>query len=290
MRSRSIWHLLLAAAWLAGAACASGGGGGAPPPGGPPGAKAPAAGTAPGPPARPAPPLKPAAPRARQAADERYEVPAKEISDYVLQSMIGIVTVSVGVGGDDQEQTPPLYDNDGDRFTMSGRILLRGTRPVSAFRVGTDAIVNRSRAVVRRYPMLARKGAYVKAALEPSGRRTGWLRRTPEGAFPNSVDVVDLDDAGSFRCYQLDLLYLAGAGQRKLFEKPDKAAAFTLVAVKPGAAGALDGDLVPLQRKGNFLEIAAVRGLDDPRTGIGWVELKDAKGRLTVWFTPGPDC
>ena len=47
---------------------------------------------------------------------------------------------------------------------------------------------------------------------------------------------------------------------------------------------------MPLQRKGNFLEIAALRGLDDPRTGIGWVELKDARGRLTVWFSPGPEC
>lgn len=302
MSSRSIWHLLLAAACLAAAACATEAGASgakAPAAGGAPGVKAPAAGTAPGPPARPAPnpaapapnPANPpAAPRSRQAADERYEVPANEISDYVLQSMIGIVTVSVGAGAGDQEQTPPIYDNDGNRFTQSGRILLRGTRPLSVFRVGTDAIVNRSRAVVRRYPMLARQGAYVKAALEPSGRRTGWLRRTPEGAFPNSVDVMDLNDAGSFRCYQLDLDYLAGAAPRKLFEKPDKAAAFTLIAGKPGAAGALDGDVVPLQRKGNFLEIAAVRGLDDPRTGIGWVELKDAKGRLTVWFSPGPDC
>jgi hypothetical protein len=241
-------------------------------------------------PARPAPPAKPAAPRSRQAAGESYEVPASEISDYVLQSMIGIATVSTGIGADGQEQAPPIYDNDGDRFTMSGRIQLRGTRPVSVFRVGTDAIVNRSRAVVRRYPMLARKGVYLKAALEPSGRRTGWLRRTPEGAFPNSVDFVDFNDAGSFRCYQLDLYYLAGAAQRKLFEKPDKTAAFTTIAGKAGAAGALDGDIVPLQRKGNFLEIAGVRGLDDPRTGIGWVELKDAKGRLTVWFAPGPEC
>ena len=295
MSSRSIWHLLLAAACLAGTACASGGGAAAPPAGGPPGTKAPTAGTAPKlPAARPAPPPNPAnppaAPRGRQAADERYEVPANEISDDVLQSMIGIVTVSVGVGAGDQEQAPPIYDNDGDRFTQSGRILLRGTRPLSVFRVGTDAIVNGSRAVVRRYPMLARKGAYVKAALEPSGRRTGWLRRTPEGAFPDSVDVMDLNDAGSFRCYQLDLDYLAGAAPRKLFEKPDRAAAFTLIAGKPGAAGALDGDVVPLRRQGNFLEIAAVRGVDDPRPGIRWVELKDAKGRLTVWFSPGPDC
>jgi hypothetical protein len=35
---------------------------------------------------------------------------------------------------------------------------------------------------------------------------------------------------------------------------------------------------------------ATLRGLDDPRTGIGWVELKDVKGRLTVWFSPGPEC
>ncbi len=281
MRPTSIWQhsrlLLPAAACLAFSACAT----------------APARPAQPRPPGRaPAPPANAAVPRSRQAADESYQVSAGEISDDVLRRMVGIVTVSAGIGAGGEEQAVPIYDNaaDADRFTLSGSILLSATRPVSVFHVGADAIVNRSRAAVRRYPLLARQGVYVKAALEPGGRRTGWLRRTPEGAFPNSVDIVEFDDAGSFRCYQLDLYFLAGAAQRKLFEKPDPAAAFTILAAKPGAPGFLTGDVVPLQRKGNFLEIAAVRGLDDPRTGIGWVELKDAGGRLTVWFAPGPEC
>jgi hypothetical protein len=277
--------LLLAAACLAATGCASGGG--APP--APP--TAPKARPAPAPkPAAPGAGTAAAAPRRNRAADESYAVPAQEIGDYVLRNMIGIATISVGAGPGDQEATPAIYDNDRDRFTESGRILLRGTRPISVYRVGTDPIVNRSRAAVRRYPVLERKGMYVKVALDPSGRRTEWLRRTPEGAFPNSVDYVDFNDAGSFRCYQLDLYYLAAAKERQLFEKPDKTAPFTTLSATPGAAGFLGGDIVPVQRKGNFLEIAALRGLDDPRTGIGWVELKDARGRLTVWFTPGPDC
>ncbi|HEY6322054.1 MAG TPA: hypothetical protein VJA16_10900 [Thermoanaerobaculia bacterium] len=265
----------LAVAGLA-VACATGGGAqsGRPPAPPPPGAAA----------------VRPAPPRARQAVDESYQVPARELSDDLLRRMIGIATISVGVAAGAQEQAPAIYDNDGDRFTASGNILLRGTRPISVYRVGTDPIVNRSRAVARRYPVLERKGMYVEVALDPSGRRTAWLRRTPEGAFPNSVDYVDFNDAGSFRCYQLDLYYLAGGAPRQLFEKPDPAALSTILSPKPGAPGFLGGDVVPLQRRGNFLEIAALRGLDDPRTGIGWVELKDAKGRLTVWFSPGPEC
>jgi len=58
----------------------------------------------------------------------------------------------------------------------------------------------------------------------------------------------------------------------------------------PGAAHHVEGDLVPLQRQGNFFELAAVKGLNDPKTSIGWVELKDGTGRLQVWFSPGPDC
>jgi hypothetical protein len=280
--------LLLAAACLAASACASGAG--TPPvrPA-PPKAGAPTAPAPPGAAAHPAPP-HPAAPRPRKATDESYQVPGKELSDFVLRNMIGIATISVGVEAGDQEQTPAIYANDGDRFTPSGNILLRGTRPISVYRVGTDAIVNRSRAVVRRYPVLQRQGVYLKVALDPSGRRAEWLRRTPEGAFPNSVDYVDFNDAGSFRCYQLDLYYLTGNSPRKLFEKPDPAAPSTTLSATPGAAGFLAGDLVPLQRKGNFLEVAALRGLDDPRNGIGWVEIKDAKGRLTVWFSPGPEC
>jgi hypothetical protein len=280
--------LLLAAACLGVTACASGGGTPPSPPAAPKARPAPVPGSAA---ARPAAPGSGAgAVRPRRPADESYAVPAQELAEYVLRNMIGIVTISVGAGPGDQEATPAIYDNDGDRFTESGRILLRGTRPIGVYRVGTDPIVNRSRAVVRRYPVLERKGMYLKVALDPSGRRTEWMRRTPEGAFPNSIDYVDFNDAGSFRCYQLDLYYLTGATERKLFEKPDKAAAFTTLAATPGAAGFLGGDVVPLQRKGNFLEIAALRSLDDPRTGIGWVELKDAKGRMTVWFTPGPEC
>jgi hypothetical protein len=258
--------LLLAGVCLGGGACASGGG---------------------APPGRPSTPVPP---RARQAVDESYQVPAREISDDLLRRMIGIATISVGVTAGGQEQAPAIYDHDGDRFIASGNLPLRGTRPISVYRVGTDPIVNRSRAVARRYPVLERKGMYVEVALDPSGRRTAWLRRTPEGAFPDSVDDVDFNDAGSFRCYQLDLYYLAGGAPRRLFEKPDPAAPATTLSPRPGAPGFLGGDVVPLQRRGNFLEIAALRGLDDPRTGIGWVELKDARGRLTVWFSPGPEC
>jgi len=271
--------LLLAGACLGGGACATGGGA---PPGRP---------STPTPPApRASSPAAPAPPRARQAVDESYQVPARELSDDLLRRMIGIATVSVGVAAGDREQAPAIYDNDGDRFTASGNLRLRGTRPISVYRVGTDPIVNRSRAVARRYPVLERKGMYVEVALDPGGRRTAWLRRTPEGAFPDSVDYVDFNDAGSFRCYQLDLYYLAGGAPRKLFEKPNPAAPSATLSPRPGAPGFLGGDVVPLQRRGNFLEIAALRGLDDPRTGIGWVELKDAKGRLTVWFSPGPEC
>jgi len=279
---RGAASLLLAAVCLAGGACTTGGGAQPRRPPAPPARRSPAA-------ARPA-PAGPAAARAPKAVDENYQVPPSEISDDLLRNMIGIAAISVGVAAGNQEQTPAIYDNDGDRFTPSANIPLRDTRPISVYHVGTDPIVNRSRAVVRRYPVLKREGMYVKVALDPGGRHTAWLRRTPEGAFPNSVDYVDFNDAGSFRCYQLDLYYLTGGGPRKLFEKPDPAAPATVLSPRPGSPGFLGGDVVPLQRKGNFLEIAALRGLDDPRTGIGWVELKDAKGRLTVWFSPGPEC
>jgi hypothetical protein len=231
---------------------------------------------------------------ARAAADptlERYLVQAREIADYLLRTTIGIATVSVGVNADNDEETPVIYTQDGNnRFNPSGKLLLRGTRPISAYVVGTDPIVVRSRAVVRRFPVVERKGDYLRMALDPSGQRTEWLRRTPEGDFPTSVDLVDFGDGGSYRCHQLDAFYLTGAHQRKLFEKPEKDANFQVLTDLPGKPGYLDGDLVPLQRKGNYFEVAVLKGLNDQRASIGWVELKDDKGRLTLWFSPGPDC
>jgi hypothetical protein len=238
-------------------------------------------------------------------------VAAAEISSYLLESMVGIATISAGTaagGGEgdtggqrgqrqgargDDEATPAIYDNDGDRFIEAGHILLRDTRPISTFRVGTAAIVKRSRAIVRRYAVLDSKGAFVKVALEPSGRRSAWLRRTPEGAFPDSVVFLDFKDAASFRCYQLDLFFLAGGAPRKLFAEPLAQAPFTLLPAPgrgAGGAGTLGADFVPLARRGNFIQVAAVRSIDDPRTAAGWVELRDEKGRLTVWFALGPEC
>ncbi|HVT58356.1 MAG TPA: hypothetical protein VHR45_08140 [Thermoanaerobaculia bacterium] len=231
-----------------------------------------------------------AAAQAVKPVDETLLVPAKELSDYLLQNMIGIAAVSVGLGADEQEETPTIYTLDGDRLIPSGKIFLRGTRPISTYRVGTSPIVNLSRAVVRRYPALEHRGSYVRVALDPSGQRSEWLRLTPEGAFPGSVDFVDFGDASSFRCYQLDLFYFNGSGERKLFERPEKNAPSRPISSTPGKPGYVAGDIVPLQRKGNFFEIAAVAGMNDPKTPIGWVELKDPSGKLTIWFTPGPDC
>src|SRR5260370_10938982 len=149
--------LLLAVACLGGGACATGRGA---QPGRPPAPPAPQASS----------PAAPAPPRARKAVDESFQVPARELSDDLLRRMIGIATLSVGVAAGDQEQTPAIYDNDRHRFTPTGNILLRGTRPISVYRVGTDPIVNRSRAVVRRYPVLVRKGMYVQVALDQIGR------------------------------------------------------------------------------------------------------------------------
>ncbi len=235
-------------------------------------------------------PAPPAPPRGRTPADETYQVKAADISDPVLRTMIGIATLSVGIGPDGKEASLQSYDQDGDRFTPGAALQLDRTHPISRFQIGIDAVVDRSRALVRRYPALARKGMYVEVALDPAAHAKAWLRRTPDGDFPNSVVLLDFGDADSWRCYQLDLFFLTGARPRKLFEKPDKGAAATYLSPLPGGANHLDADVVPLKRQGNYLSISALRSLDDPRDPIGWVELKDAKGRLTVWFTPGPDC
>jgi hypothetical protein len=284
--------LLIAVTCLAAGGCATGGNGG-----GAGGSRS----AAPRPPATGAPAPASASPSpsgaatgwAHSPADETYQVAAEDVADEVRRKMLGIATLAVGLAADGQESALPVFDKDGNRFIAAGAIQLAGTRPISAFRLGTDAVVDRGRAIVRRYPVLGRQGMYIKVALDPAGRRTTWLRRTAEGAFPDSVVLFDLNDEAAMRCYQLDLFFLTGARERKVFENPDATAKATLLAATsaPGAAaGLLDADIVPLKRQGNFLQIAALRGLDETREPLGWVELKDAQGRLGIWFTPGPNC
>jgi hypothetical protein len=213
-----------------------------------------------------------------------------DLSATVLRAMVGIATLSVGVDAQGREAALPTYSLEGDTFTPAADLQLTGTRPVSGFKIGADAVIDGSQAVARRYPGLATRGLYVEVALDPGGLRTVWLRRTPEGSFPNSVTFADFADAGSLRCYQVDLDWLAGDTPRKLFDKPDPGAAFRPISNRPGATGFVGLDLMAQQRKGNFIEIAALRGLDNQRESLGWIELKDPQGRLTLWFTPGPDC
>ncbi|MDP9121820.1 MAG: hypothetical protein M3O15_10735 [Acidobacteriota bacterium] len=221
---------------------------------------------------------------------ETYALQAKDLADDLLRLSIGIATVAVGIGESGAEEEALRFRREGDSFYPAGRLRLADTQPVSTFRVGTDAAVTRSRALARRYLAIERKGTYVRVALDPAGKRTEWLRLTPEGAFPNSVELVDFDDGSSYRCSQLDLYFLAGGAPRRLFEKPDAKAPARPLTREAGKPGYFEGDLVPLSRKGNFLEVAEVKGLNDPRTSIGWLELRAPNGRLLLWFTPVPDC
>jgi hypothetical protein len=243
----------------------------------------------------PVPPCRGQAPPAGRAAageaGEKYTLRAAQLSDNLLRAAIGIATITVGVGGDGTQETVPVYGREGDGFRLSGSMRLDATQPVSGWVSGQDgAAPSVRRAVARRYLMVERKGSYARVALDSAGNRKEWVHKTLEWSFPDSVDFVDFGDAATWRCQQLDLFYLGGAGERRLYERAEKDAPFRALSAAPGSAHRVDGDVVPLQRQGNFFEVAAVKGLNDPKTSIGWVELKDGTGRLQVWFSPGPDC
>jgi hypothetical protein len=221
---------------------------------------------------------------------ESFKVKAGEIADSLRKAAIGVVTISVGFGRDNREEAVQTYTREADAFAPAGALQLGTTQPVSGWISGTEGVTPVvQRAVARRYLIVERRADYVRAALDLAGQRTAWVRRTPDGVFPNTVEFVDFGDAGSFRCYQIDPFFFA-PGERKLFEAPDKGAKARPLAGVAGRPGYLDADLVPLQRKANFFEVAAVKEVNDPKTSIGWIEIKDDAGRLTLWLSPGPEC
>jgi hypothetical protein len=225
------------------------------------------------------------------AAAERYALQAHELADSLLRSAAGIATLTVGIGSDSRQETVPVYAREGDGFRLAGKLQLATTQPISGWISGLDSATPAvRRAVARRFLVVERKGSYVRIALDGSGNRTEWVHKTTEWSYPDSVDFVDFGDPSTYRCYQLDIFFLGGPGERRLYERADKGAPARLLANAPASPHFLDADLLPLQRQGNFFEVAAVRGISDPRTSIGWIELKDGAGRLQLWFSPGPDC
>lgn len=225
-------------------------------------------------------------PPAASPPSNLHALHAGEIPDAVLRATIGIASVAVGRRPGGPEDEVPVYMRHGARLEPSGRMRLDGTQPVTVWQTGSDAVDPAIQPTIeRRYPIVARRGECALIVLDPHRKRLAWLRRTADGSFPDSVRFIDFDDPATYRYEQVDLSYLAAAGERRLFEKPDR-----LSPSRPLGDGELqDADLVPLRREGDFLQVAAVRGLNDPRTAIGWLELRDESGRLRLWLDPAPD-
>ncbi|MEM1205876.1 MAG: hypothetical protein AAGN66_21780 [Acidobacteriota bacterium] len=241
---------------------------------------------------------------------ETLTVPIAEVAAEVLTGAVGVLTVTLPAtdpyalehdrrlrGLEDAIRSgaldaAPTVRPDGDGFAPSTPLVLGGTTPLG----GWTSTFER----VRRFPVLGHDRARLRIVVDPGSGRTVWVDTaewmgalTPFGASAG-LEWARFDVNGPLSV-AVDPFWL-GPGPRALYERPSPDT--EVVYIQPTAKiPGEDSDLTFADHRGAFWLREIRRGfghlwVDVPGEGrrapqrpLGWIQLRDASGRLTVWPT-----
>lgn len=215
---------------------------------------------------------------------EEYYLSRNEIAPTVLREAIGAVSVWRGLAAGRLPDGPWMlatFEHKGHAFTTGPRVAVKQTRPVS----GWDFLGK----ALRQYPVVQRSGLFVLAVLDSRSDQRAWLR--VEKA-PRTIDYLHYAAVGDPEAYTgqaIDLFHFS-SGARRIYVQPRLDAPFRIVSKEPGGQGFLAEDLKVVKVQGNFAQVAKVMGVDQLSKPLGWVEIRDREGRLTIWYVFAPGC
>lgn len=148
------------------------------------------------------------------------------------------------------------------------------------------------------YPILRREGGCVEVLLNAESGRTAWIQLSL--APPEDVHTLQVSEAPSWESnpnlihsyepqhddsvYPIDPFYLTGRMWRRIYAQPDLSAPW-MVLFPCGTSTGGDRVIYLLGRERDFLLIGVLGKYDD-YIPLGWIPLRDAEGRLTVWDCP----
>jgi hypothetical protein len=224
-------------------------------------------------------------PAAAEKPREEYYLSRKDISPSVLRETIGMVSVWRGQVADRSPKGPWIITTferkQGNAFTASLRVPMTETNPVSGWDFTDQAL--------RQYPVVQRSGLFVLAVLDARSDRRAWLRVEKKQWAIDYLHYAGVAEPEAYTGLTIDLFHLA-SGSRRLYAEPRLDAPFRVVSGDSDSRGYLGENLKVVKIHGNFAQVAKVVGVSQLSSPLGWVEIRDRDGRLTIWYVFAPGC
>jgi hypothetical protein len=215
---------------------------------------------------------------------EEYYLSRQDIAPSVLRETIGMVSVWRGQVEDRAPEGPWMistFERKGSFFKSGRAVPMKETRPISGWDFTGQAL--------RQYPVVQRDGLFVLAVLDAQSDQRAWLRVEKK---PWNIDYLHYAGVAEPEAYSgltIDLYHLA-PGSRRLYAEPRPDAPFRIASPEPDSRGYLGGDLKVVKIHGNFAQVARILGTNQLSNPLGWIEIRDREGRLTIWYVFAPGC
>jgi hypothetical protein len=203
----------------------------------------------------------------------------KEIAPTVLRDAIGAVSVWRGQVEDavptGSWMLATFERKGGNSFASGPKVPVEQTRPVSGWDSEGQAL--------RQYPVVQRAGLFVLAVLDARSDRRAWLRIEKKQRSIDYLRYAGLTEPEAYRDQTIELFRLA-RGLRRLYSRPMLGAPYKVLSETPGSRNYVGDDLKVVAVRGNFAQVAKILGPDKLSEPLGWVEIRDREGRITIWY------
>lgn len=224
---------------------------------------------------------------------EKFHIPLADISKEVLRDAIGILTIHQGVkkGGTEFKVIKLLNSS----FIYTDTLLVKETYPISNFgyqrREGVKSSPGSLFEVISnyRYPIVERRDGHLMVVTDPIKNTRVWLSEK-DLQQDYYLSVVLFDDVMTFKsctsCF-IEISHFTSEEERKVYSRPDSNSEWTLL-----HKNELRGAIKLSEISGNFINIAKpiVKEIEshyfysDELEEIGWIQLRDEDGLLTIWI------
>ncbi len=210
---------------------------------------------------------------------EKYHLFYQEISKDVLRKTIGILTISSGLKKGTELKT---YSKSGNKFIFDKIIKATETIPISNF--GYQPWFEQPYIENYRYPIIARSDPFLCIVYDPKKNFKTWVNLT-EGGKDFNTRVAFLDSLSIPGSLFVDMFYLTGGVERKVYKEPKDGTDFSVISEEEYKYTAFK----VLEQKDGFIKIGIFWWSTDPVKEIpveliGWIKIRDDKGHLTVWL------
>jgi hypothetical protein len=219
---------------------------------------------------------------AAATADAPYEhwwVSRSAIADGVLTGAVAVVNLPWGFPA----YSLSTFTRSDSAFTAASAADPGDWTPLSSFGYHSDRPL-RLRDGVYRFPVVEIADTLICVVTDPPTAATTWIRRPPDsGSW--SFGLVRFDSLAGCRGW-LDPFTLSGFGAVTVYEDAD-GSRHRLI-----PKDELPGPLRAVEQRGNYVRVIAVidRGDWTEERPLGWLRVRDSRGRLLLWLYDFGNC